>query len=233
MSDDLDRLERDIRATRARLAANLSVLTSGATLDELKSTVKTEARDAGDDLIDRARESGLGMVRNVLDDLKDKAIQNPAAVAAIGAGIGWKLWKNPPVASALVGYGLFSLMRGSENDPVQNAVRDARGRIEDTTSKALRAARATAHDVRDRTAEIAGGVQAKASSLIGDARDRTAAATDEVRDTASALAGEARSTASRLADEAGAMSRDAKDLGRDMLARSKRSGQPLLDDVAN
>jgi hypothetical protein len=244
MSEDLDRLERDIRATRARLAGNLSVLTSGATFDELKTTVKAEALDAGDDLIDRAKESGLSMMRNVLDDLKDKAIQNPAAVAAIGAGIGWKLWKNPPVASALVGYGLFSLLRGSENDPVQNAVRDARDRIEDAASAAARTARATAHDLRDKTAEIASDVQCKASSLIGEAQDRASAATGEMRETASALADEARNTASRLAGEAEAMSRDfgrdakelgrdATELGRDMLARSQRSGRALLDDVAD
>jgi hypothetical protein len=239
MSEDLNRLESDIRTTRARLAANLSVLTSGATLDELKTTVKAEARDAGDDLMDRARESGMTMVRNVLDDLKDKAIQNPAAVAAIGAGIGWKLWKNPPIASALVGYGLFSLLRGSDNDPLQNAVRDARDRVEDTTSRALKTARATAHDIRDRTAEIAGDVQAKASSLIGDARNRAAAATDELRDTASALAGEARSTASRLAGTSDPPERDANDIldsndmGQTQWARSQRSGQGLVDDIAN
>ena len=128
------RLERDIRTTRARLAANLSVLTSSATLDELKTTVKAEALDASDDLMDRAKTSGLTMMCAGLDDLKDKAMENPVAVAAIGAGIGWKLWKNPPVASALVGYGLFSLLRGSANDPLQNAVRDARERIEETAS---------------------------------------------------------------------------------------------------
>jgi hypothetical protein len=233
MSEDLDRLERDIRTTRARLAANLSVLTSGATLDELKTTVKAEAIDARDDLMDRAKESGLSMMRNVLDDLKDKAIQNPAAVAAIGAGIGWKLWKNPPVASALVGYGLFSLLRGSENDPLQNAVRDARDRIEDTASVAVKTARATAHDIRDKTVEIASDVQSKASSLIGDAQDRAAVATDEMRETATTLAGEARSTASRLAGEAEAMGRDAKDFGEDMWTRSQRSGQALLGDIAD
>ncbi len=207
MSEDLDRLERDIRATRARLASNLSVLTSGETFDELKTTVKAEALDAGDDLMDRAKESGLTMVRNVLDDLKDRAIQNPAAVAAIGAGIGWKLWKNPPIASALVGYGLFSLLRGSENDPVQNVVRDARDRIEDTASAAIKTARAKAHDIRDQAVDLAGDVQSKASSMIGNAQERAAAATDEMRETASALAGEARSTASRLAEEAEAMGR--------------------------
>jgi len=88
MSEDLDRIERDIRTTRTRLAANLSVLTSSTTLEDLKATVKAEALDASDDLMDRAKASGMSMVRRGFDDLKDKAMENPAAVVAIGAGIG-------------------------------------------------------------------------------------------------------------------------------------------------
>jgi hypothetical protein len=232
MSEDLDHLERDIRSTRARLAANLSVLTSGATLDELKTSVKAEALDVSDDLMDRAKSSGMGMMQRGIEELKDKALENPAAVAAIGAGIGWKLWKNPPIATALVGYGLFSLLRGSANDPVQNAVRDARGRIEDSTNAALRSARATAHDIRDKTVEMAGDVQDKASSLFGEVQDKAAAATEDMRNTASALADKTRSTASRLAGEAEASGRGAKDLGQDMWAASQRSGQHRFDDVA-
>jgi hypothetical protein len=232
MSEDLDAIERDIRTTRARLAANLSVLTSPITIDELKATVKAEALEASDDLMDRAKVSGMSMLRKGLDDLKDKAMENPAAVAAIGAGIGWKLWKNPPVASALVGYGLFSLFRGSANDPVQNAVREARGRIEETTSAVFQTATETAHDIRDKTVAIADDVQRKASAMLGDVQDRASAATMEVRETASALAGEASSTVSRLAGEAEAMGRDAKEIGQDAWARSQQSGRLLYDDMA-
>jgi hypothetical protein len=233
MSDDLDSIERDIRTTRARLAANLSVLTSDTTLDELKSTVKAEALGVSDDLMDRAKTSGLSMLRKGLDDLKDKAMENPAAVAAIGAGIGWKLWKNPPVASALVGYGLFSLLRGSDNDPLQNAVRDVRDRIEDTTHAAVKSARESVHDLRDKTASIAEGVQRKASTLLGEVQDKAAAGTGELRHNVSALAGEARGTASRLTADAEAMGQDAKEFGQDLWARSQRSGQVLFDDVAD
>lgn len=232
MTDDLDRLERDIRTTRARLAANLSVLTSTATLDELKSTVKTEAVGVSDDMIDRAKTSGMTMLRKGFDDLKDKAMENPAAVAAIGAGIGWKLWKNPPVASALVGYGLFSLFRGSANDPVQNAVRDARGHIEDTASAALKSARRTVHDIRDQASAVADDVRDKASSLLSDAQERAASATGDITDAASAFADDARATVSSIAGEAKAMGQDARELGEQAWSQSTRSGQEMLDDIA-
>ena len=62
-------------------------------------------------------------------------MENPAAVAAIGAGIGWKLWKNPPVASALVGYGLFSSVPWlGSMIRCRMPFATPRGRIEETTS---------------------------------------------------------------------------------------------------
>jgi cell division septum initiation protein DivIVA len=225
MSDELDGLERDIRATRARLAANISVLTSSATLDDLTSTVKSEALGMSDDLMDRARTSGMEMLRRGIDDLKDKAMENPVAVAAIGAGIGWKLWKNPPIASALVGYGLFSLLRGSAEDPVQNAVRDAGERLGETASAVRRTAMRTTHDLRDKAVSIADQAQSKASSLLGDVQDKAAAITGGVRDKTAAMAGEASSALSSMSDET-------TEFGREMWATSQRAGHDLLDEVA-
>jgi hypothetical protein len=226
MSDQLDSLERDIRATRARLATNLSVLTSGATLDELTATVKSEALGATDDLMERAKTSGLSMMWRGLDDLKDKALENPVAVAAIGAGIGWKLWKNPPVASALVGYGLFSLLRGSAHDPLQNAARDAGERIGETATAVRRTALQTAHDVRDKAVSMADQAQHKASSLLGQAKDKASSMTDDMRDTAAVIADEARITAS-------ALSADAREIGQDMWSQSQRTGQAVIDEVTD
>ena len=226
MSGELDSIERDIRATRARLAANLSVLTSGATLDELKTTIKSEALDASDDLMDRAKTSGMDMVRRGIDDLKDKAMENPVAVAAIGAGIGWKLWKNPPIASALVGYGLFSLMRGSAADPLQNALRDANERLGEAASAIRQTASQTAHDIRDSAVSMADQAQNKVSALMGDAQDKASTMTAGIRDTAVAFADETRLTASSL-------SRQAKAMGNDIFAETQASGRALLDDVSD
>lgn len=222
MSEDLDQIERDIRTTRARLASNLNVLTSDATIGELKTTMKAEALGVGDDLMDRAKTSGMSMVQRGLEELKQKALENPAAVAAIGAGLGWRLWKHPPIATALVGYGLFSLFRGSERDPLQNAVRDARGHIEDGTAAAMKSARRTAHDLRDKAASMAEDVQRKASSLMGDAQDKAPAATADVQNTASSLTDGARSLASRLSGQAEPMGPDANEFDQYPWPRSRR-----------
>lgn len=226
MSDDLDSLERDIRTTRARLAANLSVLTSGTTLNELTATVKSEALDATDDLMERAKTSGLSMMWRGLDDLKDKAIANPVAVAAIGAGIGWKLWKNPPVASALVGYGLFSLLRGSAGDPLQNAARDAGERLGETASAMLDTASQTAHDIHHKAVSLADQAHTRASSLLGDVQDKASSMTANMRDTAAVIADDARLTASSLSAET-------QKIGNDMWSQSQRAGQAVLDDVTD
>ncbi len=244
MSQELEALERDIRATRSRLAANLAVLTSSESIDQLKSAVKTEAIETTDDLIERAKTSGIDMLRRGLDDLKHKAIQNPAAVAALGAGIGWKFWKNPPVATALLGYGLFSLLRGPDRDPVQNAVRDAGERLEEAAVDAFDAAAETARDVRDRAVNafedarqtatsLSDQARDKTASLFGNGKDTAASAQDKAasltageRQTATALATETRDTASSLVNEG-------RETAQDMWARSKKAGQELIDDLSD
>jgi hypothetical protein len=244
MSQELEALERDIRATRSRLAANLSVLTSTQAIDQLKSAVKTEAIETTDDLMERAKTSGIDMLRRGLDELKHKAMQNPAAVAALGAGIGWKFWKNPPVATALLGYGLFSLLRGPDRDPVQNAVRDASERLEGAAVDAFDAAAETARGVRDRAASafedarqtatsLSDQARDKAASLLGDAKDTAAFAPDKAasptagsRQRATAIMTEARDTASSLASEG-------RETAQDMWARSKEAGQGLIDELSD
>ena len=226
MSNELDSLERDISRTRARLAANLSVMTSGTTLDELKTALKSEALEAGDDLMDRAKASGLAMVRHGLDDLKNKAMENPVAVVAIGAGIGWQLWKRPPIASALLGYGLFSLLRGSARDPLQNAARDAGDRLGETASAVVGTASRTARDLRDKAVSMAERVHGEAAAHLADVQDKASSVTADMRETAAALACDARGTVSSLVGEA-------TELAGDAWSKSQRSGQALFEDVAD
>jgi hypothetical protein len=45
------------------------------------------------------------------DDVKARAAANPAALIAIGAGLAWRLMQRPPIASALIGVGLYSLWK--------------------------------------------------------------------------------------------------------------------------
>jgi hypothetical protein len=74
--------------------------------DGYKSELLQRAEQYKDEALERARDASRETVRNVTEDLKQRAMNNPAAVALIGAGIGWRLYKHPPIATLLVGAGL-------------------------------------------------------------------------------------------------------------------------------
>jgi hypothetical protein len=52
----------------------------------------------------------------VLADLKARAAANPLALAAVAAGVGWRLFHRPPIATALVGLGLLLIPFMQEMD---------------------------------------------------------------------------------------------------------------------
>jgi hypothetical protein len=109
----LQRLERDVEATRARLARNLRTLRSPTAHAEFTEAIKHDAFAAKDELVERTRSAAQDRINNLVDNLKARTAENPAAVLAIAAGIGWRMIRNPPIATALIGVGLFSLLRGN------------------------------------------------------------------------------------------------------------------------
>ena len=112
MSDpSLHQLERDVEAARAKLAGDLSTLRCPATYSEFSSELKYEALDMKDALVDKAKSSVQSTIDTFVEDLKARAAANPAAALAIGAGIAWRLIQRPPIATALIGAGLYSLLR--------------------------------------------------------------------------------------------------------------------------
>ena len=116
MSDlDIGRLERDVEAARAKLVTGLAQLRSPAALDDFTE----RARDT---IVYQIKTTTRSAWQSVVDDFKAKAAENPAATLAIGAGLAWRLLRHPPIATALIGGGLFHLLRtstvrvsGSEN----------------------------------------------------------------------------------------------------------------------
>ena len=96
MTENLHRLESDVEAARAKLARNLALLRSPQPYRQSGAALKSEAH---------------ALSQRILDDLKARAAANPSAALAIGAGIGWRLFKHPPIATALIGVGLLSLWR--------------------------------------------------------------------------------------------------------------------------
>ena len=96
MTENVAILELEAEEARAKLAHDLAVLRSPQTYQEFRAQLKSEARS---------------VFQRVLDDLKARAAANPSAALAIGAGIGWRLVKHPPIATGLIGAGILSLWR--------------------------------------------------------------------------------------------------------------------------
>ena len=103
---EIGRLERDVETARAKLSNDLARLRSPAAFDEFTESTR-------DVIVDHVKASATSVWQTVVDNLKDKAAENPAATMAIGAGLVWRVFRHPPIATALIGAGLFSLLRTS------------------------------------------------------------------------------------------------------------------------
>jgi hypothetical protein len=178
---ELNALEREVELTRARFANDLARLRSPHNLAEFKEDLWAQARDTRDGL---------------LADLKARAAANPLAVAALAAGVAWRLFQRPPIATLLVGLGLVGLLRTSPSpsdyakaedvfDPGRwparaSALADsAKRKVEEWGAQASEAAR----DAKAHVAEAAASMAERASDALhhaGDtARDRVTRLTDD------------------------------------------------------
>src|SRR3954447_6596800 len=101
--------EGDVEMARAKLKASLAQLRSPETISAFTDDLKKEAFDAKDALLGQAKSAAQSKVTELVDELKAKAAANPAGVLAVGAGLAWHFLRHPPIASALVGLGIFSL----------------------------------------------------------------------------------------------------------------------------
>ena len=108
----LDELERDVERARARLTGNLARLRDPGTISHAKADLMAQAQGYRHRLVESVGGAANERAHNLGDFLRRRAQDNPAAFAAIGAGLLWRLWKRPPVATLLVGAGLASLMAG-------------------------------------------------------------------------------------------------------------------------
>jgi hypothetical protein len=116
-----------------------------------------------------------------LDDLKARAAANPSAALAIGAGIGWRLFKHPPIATALIGVGLLSLWR-TKAMPIadQNYLTTAQRRLGEQVSEAANTVKDYAVDAAVASREKVG---AYAQSAVETAEEFAASATERAADT--------------------------------------------------
>jgi hypothetical protein len=185
-SAELDVLEREVEAARAKFAADVGRLRDPANYRRLKDDLIGEANQTKDELLDKAKSAASDAAQNLLEDVKQRAIANPAAAAAIGAGLAWRLFTHPPIASILVGLGLVSLLRTSPQQPAYRSIYEDNPGMNghgqpigvQMTDAAMAAKEAAAEKVRDWTEaagdelrERAGDMQRGAADLMQKARE--------------------------------------------------------------
>jgi hypothetical protein len=167
----IQELERDVESARGKLAGDLAILRAPATYEAFTSELKSEAADIKDTLIDKARSSVQSTFENLIDDVKARAAANPAAALAIGAGIAWRMLQRPPIATALVGAGLYSLFKTSpvQSHSSEEFLAQARARLSEQATD-------FAATVKDKAVEMGEAAAEKASELASDAVERVSAA---------------------------------------------------------
>jgi ElaB/YqjD/DUF883 family membrane-anchored ribosome-binding protein len=167
MSSRLDLLERDVAEARHRVQEDLANLRGPAVV-----SLKRDLTDSAD---------------NILNDIKDRLTANPIATLAIGAGVAWRVVHRPPVASLLVGYGLFSLMRTDPRHPSP---------LSGYAKQAVRMGEAMAA----RATQLADDAQSAATDSLRTAQETAAQTADTIKSTTSQWADSASQAASGAAD---------------------------------
>jgi hypothetical protein len=174
MSDaSLHQLERDVELARAKLAGDLFTLRSPVTYSQFTAGLKDEAKS-----------SVQSTIESVFDDLKARAAANPAATLAIGAGLAWRLIQRPPIATALVGAGLYSLMRTT---PIRPALRTREGYLTQAKDRLAEQAGDFATAVKERAAAMSEATTEKAAELTARVKDQMSVAADAATEKAAEL----------------------------------------------
>ncbi|WP_068020107.1 hypothetical protein [Rhodoplanes sp. Z2-YC6860] len=177
MPSTLTECERDVEQARAKLAQDLATLRSPETFSSFTDDLKQEAFETKDAIVEKARSTAESVVTGIVNEIKAKAAENPAAVLAIAAGIGWRLIRNPPIATALVGVGLYSLWKTeSDTQPATDEELVERGK--QRLKQQLSTAAAGAKDIASGMGQAAA---VKANEVADAARQKIEAVTDQGR----------------------------------------------------
>jgi hypothetical protein len=218
----LRQLEQEVEAARAKLAGDLATLRSRSTAQEFTESLKQEALDAKDALLDKAKTSIQSSIESMIEDVKARAAANPTAALAIGTGLAWRLLRHPPIATVLVGAGLLSLFRTQPAHLHGRAREDylsyAKNRLVEQASEAADVAKEkaaafgetvsekaaeTAADIKDRVQDLTAQATSAAGEAAKHTKERASAMWDETAETLERVGQSARSTASTGMSRAG------------------------------
>jgi hypothetical protein len=190
--ENIARHESEVEEARAKLAKDLAVLRSPQTYREFGADLKSEAQS---------------VVQNILDDVKARAAANPTAALAIGAGIGWMLFRHPPIATTLIGAGLFSLwrtrpMRVGEEEYLATAQRRFGEQLSEVASTVGEYAENTAVAAREKIRTYARSALDSAEELTASATEQTAEMLSGVRQATGDISDKAANVVQRATSKA-------------------------------
>jgi hypothetical protein len=131
MKGNLKSLERDVGVARARLADDIAHLKSPETVARFKDQITGEITEAKDALIEKATRTAKESARRFYADVTERVRANPAAALSISAGVAWHLLRQPPITTALVGLGVYSLMRTPPTGAPEGVANRFRSQVEE------------------------------------------------------------------------------------------------------
>jgi ElaB/YqjD/DUF883 family membrane-anchored ribosome-binding protein len=243
---EVDALERDVEVARARLVNRVAQL-KAPPLSGVKDELVADATEYKDEVIDSAKQKLTDTIDGFMSDIKRRAADNPVAVAAIGAGIAWKLWQKPPITTLLVGAGVAALFGRSSvreidvdpYDPVHPSgyvpggvagygYGTTAGTIEQKAiggaTVALETAREKAGELRDKAREFkesalrsAGEIRDSAVRSAGELMDNAGRSAHQLRENAIRSSGNAVDSFSSFATDTRARIRPAREYAEDVV----------------
>ncbi len=226
MDNSLRQCERDVEAARAKLADDLAVLRSPATVASFTESLKDTALDAKDAVIEQAKDAVRSKVSSFVDELKAKAAANPAAALTIGAGIAWHVVRHPPIATALIGAGLYSLWRSQAVPSNTDYFEHGKERLKEQASELGASAMDMASEMGDVVAAKAGELADTAKQTVQgwsqNAADSAANAGAAVKMGIEAVAAPARRVVHDVRDGVDTAGRTVRDL-------TNRAGQATAE----
>jgi len=225
MTDSVALCEQEVQGARAKLTADLASLRSPANLTAFTDGLKQEAVAAKDSVIQHTKETVQTTIEEIVGDLKAKAAANPAAALAIGAGIAWQLVRHPPIVSALVGVGLYSLLR----TPASGSA--ARGNVDYLDYGKQRLTEQVADfglQAAGAAADAGKALSEKSEELYGTVKDKLRGWTDDAAETGATVTSAAKAGTDGLAASARRTFHDALDQVEGIASRSTEAAATTL-----
>ncbi|SMH43873.1 hypothetical protein [Azospirillum agricola] len=191
-SPDLDRLEGEIRASRARIDGTVDALRgrmarlSPRTLMERKMSHSYTSPDHGSDRDQRDRHGqparGTYRPASAPSSMMGSVTSNPIPLALIGVGLGW-------LALSTSGYDR-RIARSSTLRSIRHRAEDAVGYARDTLGSAGDSVRSAASSAYDSASDAVSGAYDSASSAVSGAYDNASSAVGSAYDSASSALGD-------------------------------------------